>query len=175
LTPSTIDLGPRVRASRSDLPDVYALLEEASAWLSEKGLLQWYPAYPLERFTRQVEEGDVWYWKGGESVIATVTLLPRRPEYYPDHVWNDALPAWYVCRLALTRRLAGAGVGKRLLTQIENDAAAARLRALRLDVTASNPFLEEYYKALGYRRAALGESKGGQSIFMEKALELPSS
>ncbi len=164
------DLGLRQRATATDLARVYALLEEGSAWLRSKGLAQWNPPYPIERFRRELEAGYVWLWAERESPIATVTLFPTRPDYYPDQIWSDGIPAWYICRLAVARRLAGGGVGHEVLTQIERDAAANGLAALRLDVTASNPFLERYYVERGYTRVATGDIKGGASVFLEKRL-----
>jgi len=134
-------------------------------------LAQWDPVYPLERFAREVSAGYVWYWRVDGSVLATVTLFPERPEYYPDGVWQDSVPAWYVCRLAVSRTHARAGVGRRILHQLELDAASSEARMLRLDVTASNPFLERYYRDLGYRRVAEGDIKGGAAVFMEKPVE----
>lgn len=166
--------GPRLRASEGEFAEVYALLEEGSAWLRGRGLVQWNPVYPRERFVRELGAGYVWYWRMDGKVFATVTLFPNRPEYYPDGVWDDAVPAWYVCRLAVSRVHAGAGVGRRILDQLEVDAARSKLRMLRLDVTASNPFLERYYRDLGYRRVASGEIKGGLSIFMEKSVDAKS-
>jgi GNAT superfamily N-acetyltransferase len=165
-----IELGPRLRASTDQLSEMYALLEERSAWLRGKALAQWSSRYPIERFMREIAAGHVWYWKANEAVAATVTLYPTRPDYYPPHVWNDAGRGWYVARLAVTTRLAGQGIGRRLVAQIEHDATIEGLHVLRLDVVASNPFLEAYYTAVGFRRVAVGEIKSEPCLFLEKAL-----
>lgn len=150
---------------------MYALLEEGSAWLRSKGLTQWDPVYPRERFTREIGAGYVWYWGTDGRVIATVTLFSERPEYYPDEVWRDGVAAWYVCRLAVSRKHSGTGVGRRILDQLEMDAASSKIRRLRLDVTASNAFLESYYEDSGYLRVAVAEISGAPSIFMEKSVQ----
>ena len=73
--------------------------------------------------------------------MATVTLLPQPPDYYPEHIWDGA-PAWYVGRFTVTRSLVGRGVGEHLLNQLEIDAADAGIHALRLDVAAATSFLQ---------------------------------
>jgi GNAT superfamily N-acetyltransferase len=165
------ELGLRTQALPCDLTDVYRLLQEASAWLRAQGSTQWNPAYPLERLAQEVEDGHVWYWKAGAGPLATVTLLPRRPDYYPVGVWDDEMPAWYVCRFTVKRTLAGRRVGETLLRQLEIDAADSGLQALRLDVVAVNPFLERYYLARGFKDCGTVEIKGERSVLLEKLVD----
>jgi GNAT superfamily N-acetyltransferase len=150
--------------------DVYVLLQEASAWLHAQGSTQWNPVYPIERFAQEVEDGHVWYWKAGATPLATVTLLPQRPDYYPAGVWDDGMPAWYVCRFTVKRTLAGRGVGENLLRQLEIDAAGSGLQALRLDVVAANPFLERYYLARGFKDCGTVEIRGERAVLLERRI-----
>jgi hypothetical protein len=101
---------------------------------------------------------------------ATVTLLEQRPDYYPDEIWNDDVAPWYVCRFAVTRKLLGANVGPRLRAELEYAAAASGRRALRLDVTASNSFLEKYYATRGFERVAVAEIRSESSVILEKTV-----
>jgi GNAT superfamily N-acetyltransferase len=165
-----VDVGLRQQAKLSDAEELYGLLVEASAWLKGKGLRQWNPQYPRQRFVREIEEGHVWYWAAEGEVIGTVTLLERRPAYYPHGMWEDCVRAWYVCRLVVSRKLAGRRVGERLLHEIETDAEAAGIQALRLDVVGSNPFLEAYYVAHGFERCQVGEIFGEGCALLERTI-----
>jgi ribosomal protein S18 acetylase RimI-like enzyme len=166
-----IDPGPRLPASHAELPLLYALLKEWSVWLHERGIAQWNPVYPRPRFAREVAAGLVWFWSEAGAPVATVTLFSDRPDYYPADIWQDETPCWYICRLAVARRLAGEGLGARLLAQLEEDARQSARRALRLDVRSSNPFLVDYYLARGYRRVAESEIMGIPTTFFEKETE----
>ncbi len=146
------------------------MLVEASAWLRQKGLAQWSPEYPSDRFAREVASGCVWYWSVAGEPIATVTLHESRPEYYPRDVWQDKTAAWYLSRFAVARRLAGQRVGELVLDGVERDAVAAGARVLRLDVTTANPFLGGYYLAHGFERYQLVEIFGEPSALFEKTL-----
>ncbi len=165
-------LSKRICAGAGDLRRLYVLLEEASAWLAARGVAQWNPVYPFARFAREVERGDVWYWLGDGEIVAMATLLPSRPEYYPDDLWHDAARAWYLCRFAVSRKLSGRSVGDRVLREIESDAAGEGIDALRLDIVANNPFLAEYYSARGFTRVATLAMHGQPSIFFEKVLAM---
>ena len=167
-----VDVGSRLQATLDDAEELYGLLLEASAWLRQKGLRQWNPEYPRQRFVREIDEGHVWYWAADGEAIGTTTLLEDRPEYYPKGVWEDGVRTWYVCRFAVSRKLAGQRVGEQLLARLETDAAAAGVRALRLDVASSNPFLETYYVARGFKRCQTAEVLGERCVFLEKAISL---
>ena len=160
----------RVHATSADSARAYAVLEEATAWLRSKGIAQWDELYPRARFEREVEEGLVWVWKREDEIVATVTLHAERPEYYPTHVWTEGADAWYVCRFAVARAYSGTGLGAQLLRELERDALTVGKGALRLDVTAANPFLHAYYAALGFDEHARHELAGDEAIFLEKAL-----
>jgi hypothetical protein len=95
-----LNVGPRLRAGRSDIESIAALLHERSAWLQANGIDQWQPPYPIDRLAREVDEGVVWYWRAAVRLVATVTLLTNVPDYYPPGLWSDDRPSWYVCRFA---------------------------------------------------------------------------
>jgi Acetyltransferase (GNAT) domain len=165
-----VEIGSRLQATPDDCEGLYGLLVDASAWLKGKGLQQWNPEYPRQRFVREIDEGHVWYWAAGGESIATVTLLERRPEYYPQGVWQDELLAWYVCRFTVSRKLAGRRVGEQLLNGIDNDATRAGIQALRPDVTGSNPFLESYYVNRGFERCQTVEIFGDRCALLQKTI-----
>jgi GNAT superfamily N-acetyltransferase len=171
VTDPNLELGVRTQVLPRDLTDVYCLLQEASAWLQAQGSAQWNKVYPIERFEQDVEDGHVWCWRAAGAPMATVTLLPRRPDYYPAGVWDDETPAWYVCRFTVKRTLAGRGVGEELLRQLEMDAAGSGLKALRLDVVAASPFLERYYLARGFADCGTVEIKGERSVLFERRVD----
>jgi ribosomal protein S18 acetylase RimI-like enzyme len=160
----------RNRATAHDAAETYALLEECSNFLGAKGVAQWDPSYPRRRFDRDVSRGEVWLWRSADGVDATITLSTLRPDYYPERIWRDTIRAWYLCRFAVARRLSGMQLGVRLLAELEGDARAAGIEALRLDVTATNPFLAGYYAERGFEVAGRDEIKGDASIFLQKPL-----
>jgi hypothetical protein len=54
--------------------------------------------------------------------------------------------------------------------ELERDAVASGIAVLRLDVTATNPFLVRYYTERGFDAVGHGEIMGCPSIFLQKLL-----
>lgn len=163
-----LELAPKAVARASDLDDVYALLPEASEFLRERGIAQWRVPYPRERFARDVASGAVWYWRAESAVAATLTVSSSRPDYYEGDLWLDPKDAWYLTRFAVARRFARRGIGAKVLDQVAIEAAASGVQALRLDVNATNPFLERYYLEHDFRRVAAAQIRGEPSVLLER-------
>ena len=66
--------------------------------------------------------------------------------------------------------MAGTALGVRLLNEIAEAALGAHVATLRLDVTATNPFLISYYAARGFSVIAHDEIMGAAAVFLEKKL-----
>jgi GNAT superfamily N-acetyltransferase len=159
-----------MQATASDASEAYASIQECSDWLRAKGISQWDPVYPRQRFDRDVAAGEVWVWRSPAGIDATVTLSSVRPDYYPRYLWKDAERACYVCRFAIARRLKGAQLGVRLLGELERDARVAGIATLRLDVSAAYPFLTAYYVERGFEVIDRADIMGVAAVFLQKTL-----
>lgn len=157
-------------AKPEDLELLYAILVERSAWLSGKGIPQWNPIYPKTRFENELNAGRVYKFLAGEELVGTVTLLDVRPSYYPNDLWDDAISAWFICRLATLPQQSGKGYGDKIFRLIEAEASRRGVEALRLDVVKANPFLRSYYEKHGFVVIKEADSHGTHSLFMEKAI-----
>jgi hypothetical protein len=121
--------GERIQATADDAAATHALILECSNWLRIKGVQQWNPVYPRQRFDDDVSEGKVWIWRSRDGVDATVTLSSSRPDYYPPHIWQDTATGWYVCRFAVARRLKSTRLGVRLLVELETSRSRSKDRS----------------------------------------------
>ena len=132
-----------VMAGPGQLADVLMVLDEAAAWLQERGIEQWPPRFEPSWVEAAITRGETWLVKVGGTVSATVTLD------LADPVWDGiAGSALYVHRMAVRRRAAGLGAAV-----LGWAACAARERgreALRLDCVAANARLRAYYERSGF-------------------------
>ena len=165
---NALELEPKSIARTSELEATYALLCEASERLRARGIAQWRVPYPRARFERDIASGSVWCWRAEGALAATLTVSSMRPDYYPNEIWRDDIAAWYLTRFVVAQRFARRGVGARVLAEVGMAANAAGVRALRLDVTAANPFLERYYVGHGFRRVGEAEIHGEPSLLLER-------
>jgi len=93
-----------VIACPGQLADVLMVLDEAAAWLQERGIEQWPPHFKPSWVEAAITRGETWLVKVGGTVSATVTVD------LADPVWDGiAGSALYVHRMAVRRRAAGLG------------------------------------------------------------------
>src|SRR2546428_13310266 len=145
-----VDIGSGVRivrAQQGDLDTVLEILEEASLWLSSKGLeSQWRPN-PVFRQTIKdnIERGEVYVVKAVEVTVGTITL-----QWNDKKFWGDLPPeAGYIHKLAIKRSYSGQHLGLRMIQWAEAKARAEGKRYLRLDFFACNKTIRDYYPKTG--------------------------
>ncbi|MFJ3021305.1 GNAT family N-acetyltransferase [Streptomyces tendae] len=86
----------------------------------------------------------VWLAREGERVTGTVSLaLPDKP---------NSRHRGELVKLMVSREARGRGLGRRLLTTVEEAAAAAGLTLLHLDTETGSP-AEHLYRSAGWTRA----------------------
>jgi GNAT superfamily N-acetyltransferase len=135
------------RAHADDAAAVRALIEEAAAHLTARGIRQWTPgALPAFVIPRDIARGDVWVVRASAALAASVTLQDEDPETWGP---SDGR-ALYLHRLVVARAHAGTGLGRRLLVWARGEALARGRLTLRLDCVASNVFLRSYYASAGF-------------------------
>jgi ribosomal protein S18 acetylase RimI-like enzyme len=166
-----VDLGSDVRiirAQQGDLEGVLEILEEASRWLSSKGLeTQWLPS-PAFRQTikNNIERGDVYVVKDVEGTVGTITL-----QWSDEKFWGDLPPdSGYVHKLAIKRSYGGKRLGLRMLQWAEAKARVEGKRYLRLDCLASNKTIRDYYEKAGFVHVRDTLAPGWRASLYEKNL-----
>jgi GNAT superfamily N-acetyltransferase len=131
-------------AAIAELTEVSAVLEDAAAWLNERGVSQWPTRFPAGLLLPAIERGETWLVRAGTEVVATVTVD------HADASWDD-LPsdAAYVHRMAV--RSHGEQLGTWMLDWVTHIAVDEGRRAVRLDCVATNDGLCRYYERQGFR------------------------
>ncbi len=120
-------------AARADLDAVMDLLREARGWHQEQGVEAW-REFDLARIAADIDAGRVYMAHGTAGVCGTVT--------------GDAI---YVHKLAVSRSLAGRGIGTEVLRWARDAARQKGRRWLRLDTWDGNRKMRDYYERQGFR------------------------
>src|SRR3989454_6514372 len=168
---SLVDIGSGVRivrAQQGDLDTVLEILEEASRWLSSKGLeSQWRPSQAFRQTIKDnIVRGEAYVVKAVEATVGTITL-----QWNDRKFWGDLPPeAGYIHKLAIVRSRAGQHLGLRLLHWAEDKTRAEGKRYLRLDCIASNKKIREYYEKAGFTHIRDTEMPGWKASLYEKKL-----
>jgi ribosomal protein S18 acetylase RimI-like enzyme len=146
-------------ATRDDLPAVHEILDEATAWLIQRGIHQWPTPYPREPINRACAARLLWVGCRGDRIVATMRTARHDPDIWGD----DPMPALYVHALAVRREPESRGSGLELLRWAARAAARDDLVAVRLDCWAENWRLRRYYEQAGFRHVGdVGQSDGSR-------------
>jgi len=141
------------KARAEELDTVLGLLQEAALWLQEKNIEYWRDwLTPSPALVEWIKEGfdrsEFFIVEGCGEVIGCFRLQ-----------WEDRLfwgkmndEAGYLHSFTISRRFAGAGIGKRVLALIESYCRENGKQYLRLDCGKENAALCKYYEELGFRR-----------------------
>jgi len=120
----------------------YNILVENSEWLNKKNIDLWRRPYPRQKFDAAVDAGEVYGVFLEESIIGTVTLSKKFPDYCPEDAWEtETQEFWYMSRLAVSPRYRGMEYGRRMLDLIETSARKRKIYLIRLDCSKKVPFL----------------------------------
>lgn len=131
------------RAGFDELVDVLSVLDEAAAWLRERGITQWPARFEACWVEDAIRRGETWLIEIDQETAGTVTLD------WADPIWADlGGQAAYLHRMAV-RRWAG-GLGAVILAWAADTARRYGRHALRLDCVASNRRLRAYYEGSGF-------------------------
>jgi ribosomal protein S18 acetylase RimI-like enzyme len=135
-----------IPAAMNDLEKIVALREEARAWLADNGIEQWKIPYPPSLVAQAIERGESYLAYLGKELVGTIRL-----QWSDEMLWGKtAEDAGYVHNLVVSRKFAGQGLGRQMLTWAEETAAKAGKRFLRLDCAANNEKLCSYYQRAGF-------------------------
>jgi GNAT superfamily N-acetyltransferase len=133
-------------ATAEDVETVGALMDEATAWVNVLGHEQWPRPFPREQLAAAIGRGEVFVADADGESVATVTVLADDPTY-----WGERPPdALYVHKLVVRRDRAGRGLGAELVAWVDDRAADAGRRFLRLDCLRDDPGIRAYYERLGF-------------------------
>jgi ribosomal protein S18 acetylase RimI-like enzyme len=157
-----------IKAQQGDLDRVLEILDEASRWLSSKGLeTQWLPSPTFRQTIKDnIDRGEVYVVKDVKKTVGTITL-----QWNDTKFWGDLPPdAGYIHKLAITRSHARQRLGLRLLHWAEDKSRAEGKKYLRLDCLANNKTIREYYEKAGFTHVRDKEMAGWKASLYEKKL-----
>ena len=132
-------------ADLNDLPAAFALIDRRVLWMQQRNNHLWdayREVYPDDYFRALVQEGRLYLLKKDGEAAAMISLWDS------DEKWADGAPALYLHNLAADERFPGAGA--EILRRCAIEARALGRDRLRLDCTAHNPRLNDYYEAQGF-------------------------
>lgn len=160
------------RARWADLDAVGVLLEKAAVWLAEHGSDQWQGPVIRRRdyVERDIAEETVHVVDADGQVGGTITV-----DMFADtDFWrrdDDVRSALYVHRMAVSRDLAGVGLGSAMLDFAGRLAESSGRMFVRLDAWRTNAKLHDYYLKQGFELVRIEDlpHRGSGALFQRPA------
>lgn len=142
----------------ADADYLLVMLDEAVAWLADRGLGGQCGTGPpatrpamVRRARAMAASGDLWIARLDGVVAGALVLAGQAPDYVPP----AAEPELYIDLVVAARRYAGRGVGTALLDFARFQADQRGLRLLRVDCWAGGEgALRAYYTQAGFTPTA---------------------
>jgi ribosomal protein S18 acetylase RimI-like enzyme len=152
-----------IRKARPDeLARVMGMLKGAAEWLRGRGIDLWQnwqsPSPKDAGWVRGgFERGEFRMVEMGGEVVGCLRLQSSDPE-----IWGErGGAAGYIHSFTIDRRLAGRGIGRRVLERIATECRDAGKAFLRLDCGTHVAGLRRYYQGCGFQE--VGEAKYGEN------------
>lgn len=137
------------KAREEDIPALFSLYEERTAWMAQKGLHQWntndyLQVFDLPYYLQECRQSHVYVLTESGRVLGG-TVLTEADESWQD---TDSVPALYIHNLVTA--CGEHGLGRLLMQSIESLALSMGKTCLRLDCDRQSAFLTDYYTMLGF-------------------------
>lgn len=140
-----------ILADESVLEDVYGLIDRRIQWMDDNDIQQWnvtgyWEAYPRSYYVRMVRKRCLYVLKreADQKTVSAAVLFDEDKRWHDDPMF----PAYYVHNFVTAPE--EKGVGKILLSYIEDLARKKGKVCIRLDCSRSNQKLNRYYEQQGY-------------------------
>lgn len=157
------------KAKPEDVETVFHIIKDRIVWMDSVGLEHWntkgyLDVFPFEYYREQQTRGSLYIAKDSSTgkITGVVVLLDD------DAGWSDGLDtdAIYIHNFATDVQMAG--VGRKMLNEIEKIAQEKGKRYLRLECDEESAFLNHYYQEEGF---ILKEGKSRQGSFTGNRME----
>jgi GNAT superfamily N-acetyltransferase len=141
------------KAAISEIPQIWAILQQAILRRKADGSNQWQDGYPNpEVIQKDLEKGVGFVLTEGETILGySAVLINDEPEYAKiEGKWltNDDFVVFH--RVAVSEKYLGKGLAKKILGFIEAFAKSNNIYSIKADTNYDNMAMMKTFEALGF-------------------------
>lgn len=162
------------KASLSDVPAIWAILQDAIQRRKEDGSNQWQDGYPNpDTIRRDIELGVAFVLIDGEAIGGYCAILINDEPAYADiqGAWKTDGDFVAFHRVAIAQASLGKGLSYQLLQHIEAYARAQGIQSVRADTNYDNFAMMKVFDRMGYAYCGDVLLRGSPRRAYEKVLE----
>lgn len=161
------------KATNTEVPQIWEILQQAIARRKADGSNQWQDGYPnLEVIQSDISKNAAYVLTENEIIIGYVALLINdEPEYYNiegEWLTNGDFVVFH--RVAIAENQLGKGMAKKLLLHIEEFATANNIDSIKADTNFDNIAMIAVFEKLGYQHCGQVYFRGSARRAYEKVL-----
>lgn len=164
------------KATISEIPQIWDILQEAIARRKEDGSNQWQDGYPNPEVIRKdIQKGAGFVLTEGETIIGySAVLLNDEPEYAKiEGKWLTNGDFVVFHRVAISKKYMGKGLAKKILGFIEEFAMRNNIYSIKADTNHDNFAMMKIFEKLGYTYCGDVYFRGSPRKAYEKVLAKP--
>ena len=161
------------KATPAQLPQIWAILQQAIAQRKADGSLQWQNGYPNEEVVAaDITAGNGYAFLHNNQVIAYIAILfgVEIPYTSIEGRWLTEGAYATLHRLAVADAVKGKGLAGQLLTLAEDYCARRKVPSIRLDTSTDNQQMLRTAARLGYTYCGIVYQGGAPRNAYEKVL-----
>jgi ribosomal protein S18 acetylase RimI-like enzyme len=158
------------RIEESEFDQMYKIIQDATAWLNEKGIRQWERPIPEGIMRRRVAAQNVYGLWVDDSLACVISILARYPAGWEQ---IQDVDYHFLTTLALDPQLHHKQLGRTCL-----DMSIAQLTQngethIYLDCVDNQDVLPHYYEQAGFRRVAERTGPDGKKWVLMRYTQQP--
>lgn len=162
------------KATASEIPEIWAILQQAILRRKADGSEQWQDGYPNhEVIQKDIEKAAGFVLTDGEAIVGyCAVLLNDEPAYATiegDWLSNDDFVVFH--RVAISEKHLGKGLALKLLRFIEEFALENKIYSIKADTNFDNVAMLKIFEKSGYTFCGEVYFRGKARKAFEKILE----
>lgn len=161
------------KASRTDVPEIWSILQQAIHRRKLDGSRQWQDGYPNEEVLRQDIDKGVGYVLTIDDAVAgyAAILINDEPAYHElKGSWITNGDFVVLHRLAVSDQFLGQGIAQKMLLHAEQVALKNDINSVKIDTNFDNAPMLKIVEKLGYQYCGEVTFRGGARMAFEKVL-----
>lgn len=161
------------KATTTEIPQIWKILQQAILRRKEEGSTQWQDGYPNpEVIAKDIQKGAGFVLTNNETIIAySAVLLNDEPEYANikgNWLTNDDFVV--IHRVAVAEKYLGKGLAKMIFQSIEKFALDNKIYSIKVDTNYDNSAMLKILEKLGYTYCGEVFFRGSSRKAFEKLL-----
>lgn len=161
------------KAVLSEIPLIWAILQQAIIRRREEGSRQWQDGYPNpEVLQKDIEKGAGFVVTEGETIIGySAVLINDEPAYATiEGKWLTTEDFIVVHRVAVAEQYLGKGIAQKIFGHIETFALSNKIYSIKADTNYDNIAMMKIFEKLGYTYCGEVYFRGSARKAYEKVL-----